>query len=231
LVDLDQGNIVESVEEGPVVEADCLQGVLARLEEYLPQAELLILSGSLPPGFPNSGLADMLELANRHHVKTVADLHGQDLLQILGHAPWLIKPSLAEFDELIGAATASIHERARACQQLFRDTGVIVALSMSGEGLLVTCAEGQWRLNPPRAHVHLPEGRGRNVIGCGDALVGALAYEYSQTGDLLAAARLGLSAAHCNLGTFGVPEIDAGVTRRLAGAIELEAVWADGSQK
>jgi fructose-1-phosphate kinase PfkB-like protein len=187
---------------------------------------MLIISGSLPPGFPPAGYVDMLELAQRYRVRTIADLHGGQLRQILKYKPWLIKPSLSEFDELVGRKTSDLPERALLCQALYRDSGAIIALSMSAEGLLVTRAGGQWLLKPPDASVHLPGGGGRNVIGCGDALVGALAQEYCNTHDLLAAAKLGVAAAHYNLGTFGVPEIDADATRRLAESVDCKIVEA-----
>jgi 1-phosphofructokinase family hexose kinase len=224
LIDLDEGNVVESVEEGPSAEGDCLQFLLGTLDRYLPHAEMLILSGSLPPGLPSDSYVQMIQLAHRHGVRTLADLHGNHLSQVLEHRPSLIKPSLAEFDELIGRETSNIEERALACQSLYHATGVVIALSMSADGLLVTGPEGQWRLRPPNVEMHLPGGRGRNVIGCGDALVGALAYEYTTTQDLLAASKLGLAAAHYNLGTFGVPEIEARATRRLVEAIDLETM-------
>jgi 1-phosphofructokinase family hexose kinase len=220
LIDLDIGNVVESVEDGPRVHPGCLPALLGRLEQYLPKAEMLIISGSLPPGFPAAGYADMVNLAQRHRVPTVADLHGEQLRQILTHKPWLIKPSLAEFDELIGHETSDLPERALLCRTLHRDSGAIIALSMSADGLLMTGPGGQWLLKPPDVSAHLPGGRGRNVIGSGDALVGALAYEYCKTQDILAAARLGVAAAHYNLGTLGVPEIDAEGTRLLTRSVD-----------
>ena len=222
LIDLDAGNIAESVEEGPHVDPDCLPLLLERLEQYLPEAELLILSGSVPPGFPDAGYAEMLALAKRHGVPVIADLHGQHLQRLLPHRPWLIKPSLKEFHELIGQQTVDMQERARTCGVLYREYGAIIALSMSADGLLITGPDGQWLVKSPPVDVQLPNGRGRNVIGCGDALVGALAYEYCHTGNLVEAAKLGVAAAHCNLGTVGVPEIDAAMTRRLSASVELE---------
>ncbi len=222
LIDLDLGNLVESVEEGPRVDPNCLLLLLERLEHYLPEAELLILSGSVPPGFPEAGYAEILDLAKRHGVPVLADLHGKQLQWLLPHGPWLIKPSLKEFDELVGHHTEGLRERAHICEVLCREYTVIIALSMSADGLLLSGPNEQWLLRSPHVDVHLPNGRGRNVIGCGDALVGALAYGYCCTGSLPDAAKLGMAAAHCNLGTLGVPEVDAAVTRRLSASVELE---------
>lgn len=216
LIDLDLGSTVESVEDGPQVDPSCLPPLLDRLTHYLPQAQLLILSGSIPPGFPETGYEQMLEAAKRYNVRVIADLHGGQLKQVLRLGPWLVKPSLDEFHELIGHPTNDARERAQACESLYRECGVIIALSMAAEGLLVTGPGGQWLLRAPAVDVHLPGGRGKNTIGCGDALVGALAYEYCTTHDLAAAAKLGVAAGHCNLGTCGVPDIDADETRQLA---------------
>lgn len=221
LIDLDQGSVVEDVIEGPIITPDLKDEFLHRIESYLTKAELLILSGSLPPGLPVDIYADMIELARQHRVQTLADIHSEPLLKALSFAPWMIKPNLSEFHKLIGRTTTNLDELSRASRDLCRDIGIVLALSMSEAGLLLTTSEGQWLLTPPPIKMHLPDGRGQNVIGCGDALVGALAYEYCRSGDLVTAAALGLAAAHFNLGTFGVPEIDAQQVHELAKDVQI----------
>jgi len=216
---------VEAVESGPQVEACSLDNLLALLEKLLPQAQLLVLSGSLPPGLHLDSYARMIDLSNRAQVPVLLDAHSEPLQLALPRRPWLIKPNLAEFHTLIKRETTGLAERTSASRELARQSGVAVALSMAEEGLLLTTPDTQWHLYPPRAQMHLPGGSGRNSIGCGDALVGALAAEFCRTGDLLAAARLGLAAAHQNLATFGVPELDAGEARRLVAEIQMDSLY------
>ncbi len=128
------------------------------------------------------------------------------------------------FTSCLAARLHGLEDLALACRALHEETGTLIALSMEQRGMLLTTAAGQWRLRPPAVEMHLPDGPGVNVIGCGDALVGALAYEYCRTGDLLSAARLGLAAAHVNLGTYGSPQIDPGRTRDLAQHVEVQAL-------
>jgi fructose-1-phosphate kinase PfkB-like protein len=224
LIDLDQGSVVESVVEGPTVAPKIKSELLVRLEAYLPKTDLLILSGSLPPGLPLDSYSDMINLARNYGVQTLADIHSAPLRKAIPARPWLIKPNLSEFDEFIGFTTGSLLERSRASRDFYRETGITLVLSMSGEGLLLTTADGQWLLKPPPVGAHLPDGDGQNVIGCGDALVGALAYEYCQSHDLLAAAALGLAAAHYNLSTFGVPEIESKAVRELASQVQIQVL-------
>ena len=222
LIDLDQGSVVESVIEGPTVASSMKDELLARLEAYLPKADLLILSGSLPPRLPLDVYSEMINLARNYGVQTLADIHSAPLRNAIPARPWLIKPNLSEFHELIGFTTYSLAERIHASRDFCRETGIALALSMSAEGLLLIATNQQWLLTPPGLRVNLPDGTGQNVIGCGDALVGAMAYEYCQSHDLLRAATLGLAAAHYNLCTFGVPEINADEARALVSHVQTQ---------
>jgi 1-phosphofructokinase family hexose kinase len=224
LIDLDLGSQVEAVETGPQVEPGSLEALLARLEARLPHAELVILSGSLPPGLPMDSYARMVRLARQASVPVILDASGEPLRLALQERPCLIKPNLSEFDSLIGSTTANQQERAQASQELAQRQGVVIALSMAAEGVILTSPADQWRILPPAVAMHLPGGTGQNVIGCGDALVGALAAEYCRSKDLLASAVVGVAAAHQNLSTFGVPEIDAIQVRQLVSAVRVEKV-------
>ena len=221
LVDLDKGSQVEAVEAGPQVEPGSLEQLLVHLQKRCSQAEMLILSGSLPPGLPPDSYARMIHLASQAGVRTILDTYSEPLLQALPSRPWMIKPNLAEFHRLIGRETTCLVERAEASQELARRQGLVVALSMAEEGLLLSTPEEQWRLLPPEERMYLPGGSGQSVIGCGDALVGAFAREFCRSGNLLAAARWGLAAAHQNLGTLGVPQVDPEQVRRLAASVRV----------
>lgn len=223
LIDQELGNVVESVEPGPRVSSAQLRQLLEYLERHLPTAKLLIVSGSLPPGMPADAYVHMIELARRYHIPTLADIHSEPLRQALPSWPWLIKPNLAEFHGLLARETATLAERAAASRELREAVAEVIALSMDKDGLLLTEPAGQWLLRPPASPIHLPDGAGINVIGCGDALVGALAFQFCQTGDLIEAAKLGLAAAHANLGTYGVPEIDPALAWQLSRQVTVEA--------
>ncbi len=222
LVDLDLGTVVESVVAGPTVPPETKDRLLERVEHYLPEAELIIVSGSVPPGIPAVIYAELIELARKHAVRTLADIHSEPLKIAIEHRPWLIKPNLAEFDDLLGFKTKDLAERILESRKLSDEYGTIVALSMAGDGLLLTDADQQTLLTAPAVEIHLPGGKGKNFTGCGDALVGGLAFEYCRSKDLVAAAKLGLAAAHFNLSTFGTPEINAAQVFTLASQVKVQ---------
>jgi 1-phosphofructokinase family hexose kinase len=222
VIDPQEGSLVESVEAGPPCSPADLARLMACLEANLPGCAMLVISGSLPPGIPAQAYAAMIELAAGLGVKTLADIHSQSLQLAMPLSPWLIKPNLYEFHQLLGRQTRGLDDLAAACRKLHAESGTLIAMSMEQQGLLLTASEGQYWLRPPALEMHLPDGLGVNVIGCGDALVGALAFEYCRTGELLSAARLGLAAAHANLGTYGSPQVDPMLARQLALQIEVQ---------
>jgi len=224
LVDLDLGSVVESVVEGPHIPPNFKDLLLARIESYLPNAEMVILSGSSPPGLPIELYSEIIQLAKHQNIRTLADIHSEPLQHAIRVKPWMIKPNLFEYHILIGKKTHNLSQRIRASSDFCRETGIILALSMAEEGLLLTSPNEQWLLTPPSIGMYLPDSLGQNVIGCGDALVGALVYEYCRSGNLLDAARLGLAAAHFNLSTFGVPEINAEQVKDLALHVQLHHI-------
>ncbi len=222
LIDLDLGSVVESVVAGPTIPTETKDAILARIKYYLPNAELIIVSGSVPPGIASDIYSEIIDLARTYKVQTLADIHSEPLKKAIGHKPWLIKPNLFEFHELIGHTTQNLAERIQESRKFCQQSGTVLALSMSEEGMLLSSSEGQYLLTAPAIKMHLPGGSGQNFIGCGDAMVGALAYEYCRSKDLIAAAKLGLAAAHFNLGTFGVPEIEAEQVINLSRFVEVQ---------
>lgn len=221
LVDVDVGNMVESVTEGPSVSAESGEQLIELVADRLPQVELLVVSGSLPRGLGDDFYARLIDLAHNRGVYTLADIHSAPLKQALPAKPWLIKPNLSEFHELIGHKTRDLAERLKSAVDFSRANDIILALSMAEEGLLLVTPEDHYHFVPPTEKMVLPDGHGHNSIGCGDAMVGALAYEHVRSHNIVDAAKLGLAAAHHNLSTYGVPEIDPAEVRRLAGTVDL----------
>jgi 1-phosphofructokinase family hexose kinase len=221
LVDLDQGSVVESVEAGPHVDETALSHLLQLLESHLADADLLVVSGSLPVGLPVDSYAQMIRMAHNYEVPTLADIYGDPLQAAAQQTPWLIKPNLTEFQNLLGRDATSLEEHAEAARRLRGAVAANIALSMGQSGMLLTTPEGQWLLEAPDERMHLPDGPAINTIGCGDALVGALAQHYVESGDLLLGARMGIAAAHANLATYGVPDVDPTLVRQLADQVRV----------
>lgn len=174
------------------------------------RADVVVLSGSLPPGLPSDAYAQLIGATTR---PVVLDTSGRALLDGLPAGPRVIKPNADELAEATGTndpVTAAVHLRKRGA-------GAVVA-SLGADGLLAVTADGAWHARPQPVH--------GNPTGAGDACVAALAAGLA-TGatwpELLAdAVALSAAAVACPL----AGDVDLDLYRRLAPTIEVEELDA-----
>lgn len=145
----------------------CPPADLARLahavDEELAAADVLVLSGSLPPGCPEEAYADLVAAARDRGVVTIVDCEGPALLAALDAGASVVKPNRHELLSTVGAAGVEgvrrLRERAPKC---------VVVASDGPDGLICSGPDGSWRGRPERTLVG-------NPTGAGDALVAAIA--------------------------------------------------------
>jgi 1-phosphofructokinase family hexose kinase len=153
-------------EPGPTVTGAEWHGFLTDLRSLLAEVrpEVVVASGSLPPGIPTDAYAAVTRLAHEAGALAVVDTSAAALLAALPAAPDLVKPNRAELAEVTGEADP-VSGAIRLLEQGARE----VVVSAGAEGLVdVTAADEVWRaaLDAPLSG---------NPTGAGDAAVAALA--------------------------------------------------------
>ena len=78
---------------GPDIPPQAVAQLLGKLSTLGP-GDVLVLSGSLPQGLPETAFPQLLEAARRAGAKLVVDMAGDPLLASLPYHPFLIKPNL-----------------------------------------------------------------------------------------------------------------------------------------
>ncbi|MET7303716.1 hexose kinase [Embleya sp. NPDC005575] len=165
IVETGSGGATSLNELGPARTAQEWARMVAAAAELLPNASVLVLSGSLPPGVAVGGYAELVTLARAARVPVLLDASGPALVAGVAAGPDLVKPNA---DELV-AATGESHPL-RAVARLLRESrsDTAVVASFGPEGMVAGTGAGWWRAVPP-ASVH------GNATGAGDAAVAALA--------------------------------------------------------
>lgn len=187
----------------------CLQRALAGCED------LLVLSGSLPPGVPSDFYTRAAMEASAAGCRCVLDASGSALAAGLSAPVFLVKPSLRELAELTGQDLADPASRLRACRALVvRGATRWVALSLGAEGAMLVGADEAW-FAPALA------GPVASTIGAGDSLVGGLAAGLAAGATPADAFRLGMAASAAAVRTHGTALGDADEARRLAREVAL----------
>lgn len=138
-------------EPGPVITPE----EWVALEERVPDAGVLVVSGSLPPGVEPEAVT---RLAARD-VPVIVDTSGEALRHAAPYA-WAVKPNAEEL-----AAVTGTDDPVAGARMLGART---VVVSMGADGLLAVTGEEVHRVSPPRVVTG-------NPTGAGDAVVAALA--------------------------------------------------------
>lgn len=149
-------------EPGPAVSATEWAHLRARCAETAARTDVVVLSGSLPPGVPEDGYAQLIRIARDLGARTILDTSGPALLAGIAAGPDVIKPNAAEL-----RAATGIEDHIEAAHTLARN-GTAVVASLGPGGLLAITGDGRWQVRPPRA-------LSGNPTGAGDACVAALA--------------------------------------------------------
>jgi tagatose 6-phosphate kinase len=143
-------------EPGPLISDAEWSAFVARFTVLAGEAEVVALSGSLPPGIPIDGYATLIRLAAEAGAATVLDTSGEALRHGLAAGPDVAKPNADELHSL-GAAAQPLAFGARA-----------MVVSRGPGGLLAHTPDGVWAAVPS-------ERLAGNPTGAGDACVAALA--------------------------------------------------------
>jgi tagatose 6-phosphate kinase len=149
------GEATSLAEPGPVIAPD----EWAALEARIPDADVLVLSGSLPPGVDADAVAGLVARLSARDVPVIVDTSGEALRRAAPYA-WAVKPNAEEL-----AATTGTDDPVAGARMLGART---VVVSLGAEGLLAVTGDQVHRAAPPR----VVSG---NPTGAGDAVVAALA--------------------------------------------------------
>jgi len=197
---------------GPRVPAIHLRTLASRLFAFRPCPRYVVLSGSLPPGVPQTIYARWIRAMQRRGIPVLLDTSGEALRFGLRAGPWCIKPNRQEAEELLGRRLRGRRQLVRAVQELRHQGAVIVMLSLGAEGALMGCPttrsaagipgswwDGQtdvWWATPPSVRVD-------STVGAGDSLIGGFLVGWMATRSLLEAFRCGIASGAATAMTPG----------------------------
>lgn len=167
VVDRSAGNATLLNEPGPELDDEHWRRLRHRVEELLTAADVVTISGSLPPGVTPEALADLASTVSAAGVPVVVDTSGPALAAVARARPSpgtpVVKPNADELREATG-----ISHPMRAATALRTEIGGAVVASLGAEGLLAVTEQGAWS-------ARLPEPLTGNPTGAGDSVVAALA--------------------------------------------------------
>lgn len=167
----------------------CLDAVIQITEP----SDVVVASGSLPPGVPDDFLAKLTIATKEKGARLVLDSSGAPLKLALKQGVYLFKPSLAELEELVGKTLATEKQRYEAAHDLVtKGQAHMVAVSLGEEGvLLVTSATA---LRAPAIPVEVI-----STVGAGDNFVAGFIWALQKQRPLDHCLAYGMASAAASL--------------------------------
>jgi 6-phosphofructokinase 2 len=155
------------VPEGPEIQPEEWKSCLAAIADF--DFDYLVASGSLPRGVPMDFYRDVAVVARRKGAKFVLDTSGDALRETLAAGGvHLVKPSLGEFEQLVGRSLKEAGAVEEAAMQFIATGGTdLLAVTMGHEGAVLAQASGILRLPALEVEVH-------SAVGAGDSFLAAM---------------------------------------------------------
>jgi len=163
---LHKGNQTEILESGPTISAEEEERFLTAYEEFISEASVITISGSLPKGLSSDFYRQLIELGAQAKVDVYLDTGGDMIKDLLTGAekPFLIKPNESEFADIVGVESVT---KAEVVQHLSADLfdgveWVVVTLGVGGA--VVKKGAQVYEVDIPTVDVVNPVGSGDSVI-------------------------------------------------------------------
>ena len=191
--------------QGPNITQKAIDQLTRRLEE-LNGDDFLIISGAIPKHLPQTIYSDILERISGRIGGFIVDATNELLTNTLPYKPFMVKPNIAELEELAGMELNTVEEIEQAARILQEKGAVNVLVSMGGDGAFLLDEFG-------KSHHHAaPKGTLKNSVGAGDSMVAGFLAGYLENRDYAKAFAYGVctgsaSAFSENLATR--PEVEA----------------------
>lgn len=169
IVDRDSQQTTDINLPGLRPDQDAVDTLLAGLPALAAESDTCVLTGSLPPGLPVDFYAGLIRLLRGQGCPVVLDSSGPALRAGLAAGPAVLKPNLAELEELVGSRFASgdLGGIVAAARALFCPGVELVVVSLGGAGALFVQPDQALHAAPPAVTVC-------STVGAGDALVAGL---------------------------------------------------------
>lgn len=200
-------------ERGPDVTTEEQSALLAGLEAVVRPGDVVVSTGSLPPGCDADLHARVARRATEQGALTIIDAHGPALRAVIDDlrshpvsGRLIIKPNAVELGEVIGVELGSIEAAMSATRELVAETGATFVLTLGADGALWVGDEA-FTVDSPRVATV-------NATGSGDSFLAGLAVALGRGEQPVDAMTLAAALGAANAANL-TPDVDPDLVREL----------------
>ncbi|BCL12712.1 1-phosphofructokinase family hexose kinase [Micromonospora sagamiensis] len=214
-------------ERGPqVTEAD-QERLLAGLVETVRPGDVVVATGSLPPGCAADLHARVARLALERGATAIVDAHGGPLARVLDDARatrpagrLVVKPNAEELSGVLGRPLPDRAATRAAVRDLHARTGITFVVTLGTDGAV-------WTDGADDLAVDTPPVETVNATGSGDSFLAGLAVALGREDDPVSALVLASAMGAANAASLE-PDVDPVLVERLRGRVTVSRRGAEG---
>ena len=213
---LDGQGVTEFNEPGTPLSIQALEEFVSLARESTRESDMVVLTGSLPPGCPEGTYRDMMTALDGK--KCILDTEGKELeLAVKGAHPFLIKPNLREMEATLGIELRTMRAIRDAALLFVKLGAQHSVVSMGAMGAMYISAEKT--LFAPALRVET-----KSTVGAGDAMIGGMLMGYQIEKDMARAFRYGIAAGAASVMTEGTQLIVRSDFENLLDQVKVQEV-------
>ncbi|MDW7982592.1 MAG: hexose kinase [Thermomicrobium sp.] len=206
----DNGRVTVLNDPGPELRPEFGRALLEDLVPELEGSDLLVVTGSLPPGLAPALYGDAVRVGRASGRPVIVDATGEALRVALRDNPDIVTPNVFEAESALGWSTAELVTAERrelkrravaAARALVVGCRRAAIVKAGAAGAAVATAGSVWFVPAPEVHVC-------NPIGAGDAFVAGLAVGLLRHWPLVEAVRLAVAAGSASVETVQPGALD-----------------------
>ena len=169
-----------------------------RFEKLNPFPDIIVISGSLPPGMLPEFLIRLVKKGKEKGSKVIVDTSEAALKHVVKEGVFLLKPNLGELGRLIGKDALDNDSADEAAQELIKAGGAeVIVVSLGAQGAYLITKD-------IKEYINAPTVKKLSTVGTGDSMVAGMVSILAQGGTYSEMVRMGVacgSAATMNSGT------------------------------
>lgn len=169
--------------------------LLELVEALAKQADIAVVSGSLPKGVPPAYYGKLLACIPSS-VRTITDTETANLVYALKEKPYLVKPNLKELENYSRRTLVTPGEILSAAEEMLEAGAQNVLVSLGAEGAILT--DGKKRYYCKSANVAI-----NSTVGAGDSMIASACMQILKDAPLCEVLRHGVAAGTAAITTSG----------------------------
>ncbi|EIL94178.1 MULTISPECIES: 1-phosphofructokinase family hexose kinase [Rhodanobacter] len=185
------GQVTEILGQGPLLDGAQQEALLRAFRRGVDDSELIVLSGSLPRGFPSTTYAELAAHVRDAGKRCLIDAGGELLQHAAQTRPFLVKPNRDEIADLLGRPIGDLAAAVDAVRELRADGIAMPVVTMGALGAVAADASGVW-------HALIELEQVRNTVGSGDCLLAGMTVGMARNMNLEGILRLGVACGSAN---------------------------------